>query len=547
MGYHVRMEELHNTSNCILKQTDAWIRQLSKVRTSLLDIACMEMSGEAADALRAYIQEVHIKMLDWMMDLIKTYRSSLILYADGYRDIEPDPKGEISQDVLEEQLEQLQREKFQFQQNAENIAQIYRELSQYMDVGSFSAAGVENCYEDAMQFAEKVRTQVGEYEEIHRHDVDSLDEMMGYIEHFMDLHSGGNSGPHSANGMEAITGYQPGSMAKQPEYQRAENLNALQRMYVEQVSERVKAGMSHLAPADDGVERLENVCILPIHGVVIAKGAGIGEEDYNAAPVSARSWKISDTVFLSAQSVLIEEGMADGLSARIIQLVQELQREEEKRAREQREQEYEINHSVYGIVGDAYSGALTEEQQRVNAEYIYDRLSEEGWSKEAICGLFGNIENESGFNPGIWQDLNEDKKPNIGYGIVQITPATHFVNWMNGRPIDFKVKNAQQLENEFSALDAMTVDNPKGLLDKQLEFFIYSCETTEDTCRWIPTTDHGSTCAMTYQEYISSNRSPEELALIFHGSFERSKDTEVMRQEREQAARDWYDYFHDME
>lgn len=143
MGYHVRMEELHNTSNCILKQTDAWIRQLSKVRTSLLDIACMEMSGEGADALRAYIQEVHIKILDWMMDLIKTYRSSLILYVDGYRDIEPDPKGEISQDVLEEQLERLQREKFQFQQNAENIAQIYRELSRYMDVGSFSAADVE--------------------------------------------------------------------------------------------------------------------------------------------------------------------------------------------------------------------------------------------------------------------------------------------------------------------------------------------------------------------------------------------------------------------
>lgn len=143
MGYHVRMEELHNTSNCILKQTDAWIRQLSKVRTSLLDIACMKMSGEGADALRAYIQEVHIKILDWMMDLIKTCRSSLILYADGYRDIEPDPKGEISQDVLEEQLERLQREKLQFQQNAENIAQIYRELSRYMDVGGFSATGVE--------------------------------------------------------------------------------------------------------------------------------------------------------------------------------------------------------------------------------------------------------------------------------------------------------------------------------------------------------------------------------------------------------------------
>ncbi|MDE7062149.1 MAG: LXG domain-containing protein, partial [Lachnospiraceae bacterium] len=192
MGYHVKLEELHNISSNIIDQTEAWIKQLSRVRASLLDIVHVDMHGEAADAIRAYIQEVHIKILDWILDTIKTYRSSLILYVDGYREIEPDPKGEISQGVLEEQLEQLQREKSEFLQIAENIEQIYRELSQYMAVDGFCAAGVENSYDNAIQFAEKVRTQVGEYEEVHRHDVDSIDEMISNIEHIMNLHSGGN-------------------------------------------------------------------------------------------------------------------------------------------------------------------------------------------------------------------------------------------------------------------------------------------------------------------------------------------------------------------
>lgn len=327
MGYHVKLEELHNTSSHIIDQTEAWIKQLSRVRASLLDIGHMDMHGEAADAIRAYIQEVHIKILDWIIDTIKTYRSSLILYVDGYRDIEPDPKGEISQGVLEEQLEQLQREKSEFLQIAENIEQIYRELSQYMDVDSFCAAGVENCYDNAIQFAEKVRTQVGEYEEVHRHDVDSIDEMISNIEHIMNLHSGGNSGRYSANGVLDIAGYQPGSMAKLPEYQKAANLNMLQRMYVEQAVERVKAGKSYLVSVSGGAEGTPNICVLPIHGVVIAKGVGIGDKEYYGAPISAQRCKISETVFLSAQSMLIGAGVIDGLEAGVSGALSRLQNE----------------------------------------------------------------------------------------------------------------------------------------------------------------------------------------------------------------------------
>lgn len=39
-------------------------------------------------------------------------------------------------------------------------------------------------------------------------------------------------------------------------------------------------------------------------------------------------------------------------------------------------------------------GGLTKEQEEENARYMYYYLSGEGWSKEAICGLLGNINKE---------------------------------------------------------------------------------------------------------------------------------------------------------
>ena len=91
-----------------------------------------------------------------------------------------------------------------------------------------------------------------------------------------------------------------------------------------------------------------------------------------------------------------------------------------------------LNTPVYSRVG-VDSDRLTAEQQKANAEYIFNYLSLQGWSKEAICGLLGNIHHESFLNPGVWE-IQDD--PFWGYGIVQWTayPRTRetpnpFLHW----------------------------------------------------------------------------------------------------------------------
>lgn len=72
-----------------------------------------------------------------------------------------------------------------------------------------------------------------------------------------------------------------------------------------------------------------------------------------------------------------------------------------------------------------------------NMDEIYNMLYPE-WTLTAICGMLGNMGDESGYNPWRWQ--GDRVGNNRGYGLVQYTPAvTHYddqgrkrVGYING-------------------------------------------------------------------------------------------------------------------
>ena len=182
--------------------------------------------------------------------------------------------------------------------------------------------------------------------------------------------------------------------------------------------------------------------------------------------------------------------------------------------------------TVYAIASTD-SDRLNDEQQKANAQYIYDYLSNEGWSREAICGLLGNIQQESRLNPGVWQSLN---KTSLGYGLVQWDDGIDFLNWA---------------KLDIDDANEMAENDPKQLIDLQLEFLIWSSLSTSpiDGRRWYATTNYRSPYKMTYKEYITSTKDVGELALVFHGSYERSADDAKGLQERVDDAEMWYEYF----
>ncbi|SCW29918.1 hypothetical protein SAMN04487970_10023 [Paenibacillus tianmuensis] len=193
-------------------------------------------------------------------------------------------------------------------------------------------------------------------------------------------------------------------------------------------------------------------------------------------------------------------------------------------------------YAVAATTSGEHRGGLTQEQMEANARYIYKYFS--GWSKEAISALLGNMQWESGsINPGAWQYWNQTGK-GCGYGLVQWTPAGN------------KILNWAGLDAEGA--NKMAQNDPKQLMDKQLEFLLINLNLTGSKeerknygGEWIPTTKYSSPYKMTVSEFTNSHNDVGELAMVFHGSFERSGDAPGSKAltKRVEYANKWYDFF----
>ena len=235
MGFQVKYEEITSIRELILAQLGRWIEQIDAVRSSIVEIAAMsEMHGEAAEHVRSYMWDYHMNLANMIKDTIETYRSSFILYTDWYYNIDSDQLAEMSQDSMEGLEENIQGARSDFDAVAEEVADIERELSAYLDVGRFSTTCMESCFDNALAGVQNVRTQIGEYEEAHSHaDMYPIDMMIGYLRSII----GGQLGGSSAT----ISAYDASVVNATESFQLAQMMDGMLSTYLEQVKDRVNS------------------------------------------------------------------------------------------------------------------------------------------------------------------------------------------------------------------------------------------------------------------------------------------------------------------
>ena len=73
---------------------------------------------------------------------------------------------------------------------------------------------------------------------------------------------------------------------------------------------------------------------------------------------------------------------------------------------------------------------LSESEQLHNAQLVANRLIKNGWDKKSISATIGNMSHESFLNPNMYE-LAFPIGSNHGYGLVQWTPASKYLNWAN--------------------------------------------------------------------------------------------------------------------
>lgn len=144
--------------------------------------------------------------------------------------------------------------------------------------------------------------------------------------------------------------------------------------------------------------------------------------------------------------------------------------------------------------------------QRETAKQIWDYLTGRGWTPESVAAVLGNMQSESGIIADRWEG---DRVGNMsgGYGLVQWTPATKYINWAKANGLVY-----QQVISQCKRLEWEVANNQQFYRP-----------------------------GMTFKQFTQSKQSPEALADIFVRSYERPYNPN--QPARQTQARYWFNQF----
>lgn len=169
-----------------------------------------------------------------------------------------------------------------------------------------------------------------------------------------------------------------------------------------------------------------------------------------------------------------------------------------------------------------------------NAIIIYDYLIRQGWSKNAICGLLGNMQLESNINPGIWQNLKApiagESAIGKGFGLTQWTPYTKLLSWCSANNLPHQDGYSQLKRIEY---ERNSTRDPYAM-SSFIQWMNYP--TAYDSKGRLY-------CTFTFYDFSVSTKAPAELALDFMNYYENPSKAGRKESTRIQYANYWWKFF----
>lgn len=212
MGYHVKIDELCTVRTTIRSQIKQWETQLQEVQGALISVEnTRAISGETGEHIRSYIAEVHKPLLQAIVQMMEEYEMRLAIYIDGYAGIDESATAEISQDLLENQQQLLQNEQRQFESLSEELREVLSSVDDIIRITLPNTDSVKSMFALMESEVSQLNTNTGEYEELHKRDTQTVDEMLETIESILASRRGA--------GVSA-TSYIQGSYVMNPAYHK---------------------------------------------------------------------------------------------------------------------------------------------------------------------------------------------------------------------------------------------------------------------------------------------------------------------------------------
>ena len=213
MSYHVKFNDItsmHGQTNQTIQQWGASITNLSKAVEGFAGNSSLQ--GKAMTSAQTYMREVHGTLLQTFLQLMNDYSTSLLLYKDGYYQIDTHNHAELPENVYKGLHSDLGKSKQRFEHQLEQLTAAKLRVAGLVNYQGSSHTKTKFTYEKLMKDIQHLDESITQYEEIHaRQDLQAFKELLDATKNLLAEHSSRN---------RSLESYQSGAFGKLPSVQR---------------------------------------------------------------------------------------------------------------------------------------------------------------------------------------------------------------------------------------------------------------------------------------------------------------------------------------
>ena len=234
MSYNIKFDDITSVQVESQKTMNAWGESMSSLNKAMNDfIKNQNLQGQAISSMRNYLVEVHGTLLQTLANLMNDYSTNLLLYKDGYYQIDGDLHTKLPGQVFTQLHSDLKSSRDDLKSEIELLKTTKSKISDLVSYEGSSHTSTENNYNLLLNQLKNLDTSITQYESNHSgQDLAAFKELLAATKALIAEHSG-----KSRN----VGTYQSGDFGKLKSVQRFALAYDQAAKQMESRVERVKA------------------------------------------------------------------------------------------------------------------------------------------------------------------------------------------------------------------------------------------------------------------------------------------------------------------
>ena len=234
MSYNIKFDDITSVQVESQKTMNAWGEVINNLNTAMTDfINNTNLQGQAISSMRTYLVEVHGTLLQTLVNLMNDYSSNLLLYKDGYYQIDSSNHAKLPGQVFTNLHSDLKSSRNNLKSEIELLNTTKDKISDLVSYSGSSHTSTVMDYNFLMNQVKNLDSSIIQYESSHAgQDLVAFKELLAATKSLIAEHAGKT---------RTVGSYQSGDFAKLQSVQRFAIAYQQATKQMESRVERVKA------------------------------------------------------------------------------------------------------------------------------------------------------------------------------------------------------------------------------------------------------------------------------------------------------------------